>query len=64
MKMYNQNVNNFFFKENEDIKKKKMKCTIKGMEIYTNIKSGICFQCKKIEYKEVLREVNSHSPHR
>lgn len=56
----------FFFKENEDIKKKKMKCT-KGMEIYTNIKSGICFQCKKIGYKEVLREVtsfHSHSPHR
>lgn len=67
MKMYNQNVNNFFFKENEDIKKKKkMKCT-KGMEIYTNIKSGICFQCKKIGCKEVLREVtsfHSHSPHR
>lgn len=48
------------------LKKKKMKCT-KGMEIYTNIKSGICFQCKKIGYKEVLREVtpfHSHSPHR
>lgn len=43
-----------------------MKCT-KGMEIYTNIKSGICFQCKKIGYKEVLMEVtsfHSHSPHR
>lgn len=37
-------------------KKKKMKCT-KGMEIYTNIKSGICFQCKKIGYKTVLKEV-------
>lgn len=48
------------------LKNKKMKCT-KGMEIYTNIKSGICFQCKKIGYKEVLREVtsfHSHSPHR
>lgn len=37
-------------------KKKKMKCN-KGMEIYTNIKSGICFQCKKIGYKTVLKEV-------
>lgn len=27
------------------------------MEIYTNIKSGICFQCKKIGYKTVLKEV-------
>lgn len=35
-------------------KNKKMKCT-KGKEIYTNIKSGICFQCKKIGYKEVLK---------
>lgn len=31
-----------------------MKCT-KGKEIYTNIKSGIGFQCKKIGYKEVLK---------
>lgn len=55
------------FKKNKmEILKKKKKCT-KGMEIYTNIKSGICFQCKKIGYKEVLREVtpfHSHSPHR
>lgn len=39
-----------------EIFKKKKKCT-KGMEIYTNIKSGICFQCKKIGYKKVLKEV-------
>lgn len=56
----------FFLKKMKILKKKKMKCT-KGMEIYTNIKSGICFQCKKIGYEEVLREVTSfhrHSPHR
>lgn len=39
-----------------EIFEKKKKCT-KGMEIYTNIKSGICFQCKKIGYKKVLKEV-------
>lgn len=40
-----------FLKKNKmEIFKKKKKCT-KGMEIYTNIKSGICFQCKKIGYK-------------
>lgn len=56
----------FFLKKMKILKKKKMKCS-KGMEIYTNIKSGICFQCKKIGYKGVLREVtsfHSHSPHR
>lgn len=57
MKMYNQNVNNLKKKKKLKIfknKNKKMKCT-KGKEIYTNIKSGIGFQCKKIGYKEVLK---------
>lgn len=57
MKMYNQNVNNLKKKKKMKIfknKNKKMKCT-KGKEIYTNIKSGIGFQCKKIGYKEVLK---------
>lgn len=43
-------------KNKMEILKKEKKCT-KGMEIYTNIKSGICFQCKKIGYKKVLKEV-------
>lgn len=54
--MYNQNVNNLKKKNKMEIFKKKKKCT-KGMEIYTNIKNGICFQCKKIGYKKVLKEV-------